>query len=138
VRPFPDEIQARLAASAASDFAALWNAVKDEAEARAHGATQKLADRGHSESEAMRQILLAQRAAIQKSLSGQQLELFGAELSPDEKKQWENDKAHMQGRLASIERELETEPADIEALYRVSLQRLEPVGLVYLWPTTRM
>jgi hypothetical protein len=44
----------------------------------------------------------------------------------------------MQGRLQALERELESEPAEIEALYRVSLQRLEPVGLVYLWPTTRM
>ena len=44
----------------------------------------------------------------------------------------------MQTRLAHIERELEDEPRDIEALYHVRLQRLVPVGVVYLWPTTRM
>ena len=71
------------------------------------------------------------------ALEGRQLSLFG-EFSIDEKKQWENEKEHMRGRLVAIDREVESEPAEIEALYRVTLQRLEPVGLVYLWPTTRL
>ena len=133
----PDEIQARLAQSSSEDFAALWGSVKDEAEERAHRATQLLSERGHTEAEALRKILTQQKAAIEKTLKGQQLSLF-AEFSEDEKKQWENDKEHMQGRLAAIEKELDQEPKDIEALYRVSLKRLEPIGLVYLWPTTRM
>jgi hypothetical protein len=40
-------------------------------------------------------------------------------------------------RLTKIEHELETEPAQIPVLYEVSLRRLEPVDLVYLWPSTR-
>src|SRR5690606_15409181 len=133
----PGDIQARLVRSAAADFGALWGAVKDEAEERAHRATQQLSARGHTEAESLKQILKVQRATIERTLSGQQMNLF-AELSPDEKKQWENDKEHMQARLSSIDHELETEPQEIEALYKVSLQRLEPIGLVYLWPTTRM
>lgn len=133
----PAAIQLRLAEAAAGDFAALWPAVKVESEERAHRATQQLAERGHIEAEGLRQILATQRAAIERTLAAQQLELF-AEFSPEEKKQWENDKQHLQGRLKAIEHELDTEPADIEALYQVSLKRLEPIGLVYLWPTTRM
>lgn len=133
----PEAIQQRLAQTAAGDFAQLWSHVKDEADSRAHAAEQKLTQRGGTEAESLRQILRVQRAAIVRALEGQQLDLFG-ELSVDEKKQWENEKEHMKGRLVAIERELETEPAEIEALYQVSLQRLEPVGLVYLWPTTRM
>jgi superfamily II DNA or RNA helicase len=132
----PDNIQARLRESAAADFSTLWGAVKDEAEDRAHRATQKLTERGHAEAEALRRILTAQRETIKKTLSAQ-LSLFG-DLSADEQKQWQNDKEHMAARLTAIDKEIKTEPADIEALYRVSLQRLEPVGLVYLWPTTRM
>src|SRR5690606_3488772 len=113
------------------DFSTLWTAVKDEAEERAHRATQQLHDRGSVEAQALREILTAQRASIEKTLAGQQLDLF-ADLSPDEKKQWENDKDHMQKRLASIEKELETEPVEIEDLYKVSHQRLKPIGLVYL------
>lgn len=133
----PHEIQARLLKSAPEDFAALWSAVKDEAEDRAHRATQQLTDRGRTEAEALRNILETQRKAISRALEGQQIELF-KDLAPDELKQWENDKEHMQKRLTAIEQELRTEPADIEALYKVSLKRLEPVGLVYLWPETRM
>jgi len=32
---------------------------------------------------------------------------------------------------------IETEPKQIEALYQVVLHRLEPVGLVVLWPENR-
>ena len=34
--------------------------------------------------------------------------------------------------------DLSTEPDELRALYQIRLNRLEPVGLVYLWPTTRM
>ena len=135
--PVPEAIQARLAATASSDFSALWSHVKDEADSLAHTAEQKLTQRSVAEAEALRQILRTQRDAIVKALEGSQLSLFG-ELAADEKKQWENDKEHMRGRLVAIERELESEPAEIESLYQVSLQRLEPVGMVYLWPVTRM
>jgi ERCC4-related helicase len=135
--PVPEGIQQRLAASAASDFAALWSHVKNEADSRAHIAQQKLLQRGKTEADALRNILVAQRAAIIRTLEGRQLDLF-ADHSPDELRQWQNEKDHMQGRLVAIEHELEHEPAQIEELYQVSLQRLEPVGVVYLWPATRM
>jgi hypothetical protein len=137
LREVSAEIHARLAQSARDDFSTLWSAVKDEAEARAHRAAQLLGERGHKEAHALREILTAQRATIERTLQGQQLELF-AELSDQEKKQWQNDREHMHSRLKAIDNELETEPAEVEALYRVTLKRLEPVGLVYLWPTTRM
>jgi hypothetical protein len=43
----------------------------------------------------------------------------------------------MNARLSEIDGEIETQPRDIEGLYQVMLRRLEPVGLVYLWPSTR-
>ena len=36
-----------------------------------------------------------------------------------------------------LQKELTTEPPQIADLYRIVLRRLEPVGLVYLWPETR-
>ncbi len=44
----------------------------------------------------------------------------------------------MKKRLASIENEIRDEPLELEVLYQVSLKRLSPVGLVYLWPTTSL
>jgi len=43
----------------------------------------------------------------------------------------------MDRRIEQIARELEIEPAAIRAGYDVVLRRLEPVGLVYLWPRSR-
>ncbi len=43
----------------------------------------------------------------------------------------------MERRLEAIDRELEKEPDQLKDLYHVVLRRLEPVGMVYLWPETR-
>lgn len=134
----PSHIQARLASSAGEDFAALWPAVRDEAEARAFDAVQKLRERGATEAKTLRGLLERQRDLIQKTLAERrQLGLF-TEGTPEEQRQWEADRDHMQERLSRIDRELDEEPRQIEALYEVSLQRLVPVGMVYLWPRTRM
>jgi superfamily II DNA/RNA helicase len=133
----PAGIQERLRESAAEDFKALWKDVRDEADTRAHAAAQKLTARGSAEAEALKGILQRQRKNIERELQARQLDLFAA-TDPDAKKQWEGEKEHMHKRLGQIDEDLRTEPADIEALYQVSLKRLEPVGLVYLGPTTRM
>jgi hypothetical protein len=130
--------RARLQASAADDFAKLFAHIKSEADALAHDAAQALTARGAEEAEALRQILTRQKKKIVEVLDGQQMDLFGAGPAPaTEKEQREQDKKHMQRRLAAIDGELQTEPGLIEDLYRVVLHRLEPVGLVYLWPETR-
>jgi hypothetical protein len=43
----------------------------------------------------------------------------------------------MERRLDRLAKEIETEPAELPALYRVATRKLEPVGMVYLWPGTR-
>ena len=48
----------------------------------------------------------------------------------------EADLRHWQRRLGQFDRDLEREPARIRAFYEVRAQRVEPVGLVYLWPET--
>jgi hypothetical protein len=66
-----------------------------------------------------------------------QLGLAFPEAERAQRDQYEADMEHMGKRLAAIDGELETEPAQIRSLYQVALRRLEPVGLVYLWPETR-
>jgi hypothetical protein len=51
-------------------------------------------------------------------------------------RQLESNKRHWEKRLAAIDRELKTEPERIKAVYEVKAQRIEPVGLIYLWPVT--
>ncbi len=134
--PVPPAVVERLRVGAKSDLATLWPHIRTEADSRAHDATQMLADRAASEAAALTKILQDQRATIEKTLSNQ-LELVFTDAEKDQADQAKQDRKHMQGRLAGIEREITTEPAQISDLYRVALTRLEPVGLVYLWPETR-
>jgi superfamily II DNA or RNA helicase len=127
----------RLRASAPSDFAALWPHIRDEADSLAHEATRKLQARGAAEADQLREILAAQKTAIEKTLGAHQLALAWTDAEKDERLQWQEDRKYMERRLGSIDREVETEPGQIQDLYRVILRRLEPVGLVYLWPETR-
>jgi len=137
----PAGIQARLAATAAADFAALWPHVRDEADARVHEAERKLNDRAAKESTDLRRLLEAQRSAIRETLKASpQLTLTLTPQVPREReqiRQIDEDRAWQERRLVEIDRELTTEPAAVAGLYKIALRRLEPVGLVYLWPETR-
>jgi hypothetical protein len=116
----------------------LWRHIRDEADALAHDAERKLVQRGAEESEALKTILETQRAAIQteidRRLGSSQLLI---QFDKREAEQFKKEKEYMDGRLVSIQKEIGREPQQIEALYQVALRRLEPVGLVFLWPETR-
>jgi hypothetical protein len=57
-------------------------------------------------------------------------------IADDERREREADRRHWQSRLVRLEKEISEEPARIRASYDVTAHRLEPVGLVYLWPAT--
>jgi len=54
----------------------------------------------------------------------------------EEKRQLESDMRAWRMRLEQFDRDLEREPQRIRERYAVRAQRIEPVGLVYLWPET--
>jgi hypothetical protein len=54
----------------------------------------------------------------------------------DQKAQYDTDTKYIEKRLVELEKELATEPDRIRDQYDVKHDRLERVGLVYLWPTT--
>ena len=137
-KPVAKQVAATLAAAAPEDFAALWPEIQVEADAVAHEAGAKLDARARAESAALTRLLEEQRAAIGAELARRrQLGFEWSDAERDQRDQYEADEAHMAQRLAAIDRELDTEPAQIRSLYQVALRRLEPVGLVYLWPATR-
>jgi len=84
----------------------------------------------------MVEILRNQRTRIlnhQKELeSPQQMLPFAA----DERRQVEADKRHWARRLRLIEKEIKEEPDRIRGSYEIRATRVEPVGLVYLWPVS--
>ena len=135
----------------------------DAAAAQAQAAAAELLkQRGDTEAAAIKEVLRAQRKRINATVRQRNRDLAkldrqaasadptalipGLEeqlnvpaldlqkLSSQERKQLAADQKHWQRRLEAIETELATEPKRIQESYRVITHRLEPAGLVYLWP----
>jgi len=136
-----DEVVTSLQSSAARDIAELLPHLQARGEEYAADAERKLAARGTAEAKAMREILETQQKHIATTvkriskLNPDQLRLdFGEE--EDELLQLDANKRYWSKRLEEIRDELKTEPQRIESIYAVQAKRIEPVGLVYLWPVT--
>ncbi|MFT3879468.1 MAG: helicase-related protein [Gemmatales bacterium] len=95
-------------------------------------ARKKLSQRATKEAEAMKKILEGQKKRIETESDRFANVLF--QFKDEEKKQMEADQRHWNKRLAAIDQEIADEPGRIKKLYTVEAERLEPVGLVYLWP----
>jgi hypothetical protein len=82
-------------------------------------------------------LIEAQRQRIQRNLGRLDEPQLRLDLdAPEEQRQRELDIRAWRGRLANIGQEIEEQPARILAGYHVRAQRLEPVGIIYLWPAT--
>ena len=53
-----------------------------------------------------------------------------------ELRQLEANKRYWSKRLEMLDEELKTEPRRIKELYEIKATRLEPIGVIYLWPVT--
>jgi hypothetical protein len=130
----PVSIQKVLAAGAAADYAALWDAVEHEADAEADRAKKMLANRARVESDAMRELLAAQERSIRAELAQHRTQLPLELTDPRERAAWLADTQAMTDRLTAITAERDSEPRRIAAVYEVALVRVTPIGMIYLWP----
>ena len=135
------EVVEQLQQAAANDIHELLPHLETRGEEYAADAVKKLAARGAAEAKAMREILETQRKHISTTekriskLDSRQMRLDFGE-AEDELLQLDANKRYWAKRLDEIRDELKTEPDRIEDLYTVKARRVEPVGLVYLWPVT--
>ena len=139
--PIPDTIIRQLQSSAPRDVRELLPFLESRGQEYIRDAEQKLAERGAAEARAMREILETQKKHIQttyarhENMDDRQLRLnYGDDV--EELRQLELNKRYWAKRLESIDNELNSEPERIRNLYQVKARRIEPVGLVYLWPVT--
>ncbi len=140
LRKVPSGIRERLRTCAAQDVAELQDHLERRADTLADRAQRELAKRGEKEAEEMRAILEAQRERIvkhQRQVEDDERQLKLELYSTDEQRQLAADKRHWASRLGSLERELVEEPARVRATYEIKARRVEPAGLVYLWPVSR-
>jgi superfamily II DNA or RNA helicase len=100
-------------------------------------AERELAKRGDEEARSLAELLERQKRRIEREVArfdDRQRELFDA--IDAERRQLRADHAHWIRKLETIGRDLALEPERAKAGYGVRASRLEPVGLVYLWPAT--
>ena len=133
----PSEIvRRRLSAAVPRDIAELQPQLKKRADELALMAQRRLAERGESERKALRETLERQRTRVAEELAKHEerpLQL-ALGLAPEEARQLEKDVKHWRDRLDQFDRDLAEEPDRIRDFYQVRARRVEPVGLVYLWP----
>jgi ERCC4-related helicase len=140
-RSIDNQILKQLQASAPKDIEQLLSHLQTRGEEYAVDARKKLTERGHAEAKAMREILETQKKYITESIAkhdkrdARQLLIdFGDQ--EDELRQLESNWRYWDKRLSALEAELRTEPDRNRELHEVKATRIEPIGLVYLWPVT--
>jgi hypothetical protein len=132
-----DAIVARAISYAHQDVIDLLPVLEERAREAIARAEKQLAERAAQEAASLENLLRQQRSRIERaeaSFDDRQLEL--AVFPEAERRQLRADRAHWQRRLERIECELEAEPVRVKRSNEIRAQRLEPVGLVYLWPAS--
>jgi hypothetical protein len=138
-KQMPDAvIQSKLLDAAQQDIEELLPQLEPRAAELAALAAEKLKQRGASEEKDLRNTLERQRDRVREELTKhegafQQLTL---DFADDDKRQLESNMHFWRIRLDQFDRDLESEPRRIADFYEVRAKRVEPVGLVYLWPET--
>ncbi len=138
-RPTPrEEIRRKLLDAAPGDIKELLPHLEPRAEELAALAIEKLKQRGIREEKDLRETLERQRERVREELAKKEagFEQLTLSFRDEEKRQLESDMRSWRNRLQQFERDLESEPQRIRHFYDVRAQRIEPVGLVYLWPET--
>ena len=133
-----DVIRARLLAAAPRDVEELLPQLEPRAEELAEMATLRLRERGKREAQDLDETLRRQRERIVEELDRHEGQFKQIELAFDEeeRRQLQSNMRYWRMRLEQFDRDLEQEPGRIRAFYEVQARRVEPVGLVYLWPET--
>jgi superfamily II DNA or RNA helicase len=131
-----ETIRQKLLASAARDIEELLPQLEARAEELAAVAIQKLRQRGEREERDLRETLERQRERVREELERTEprIRQLTLDFDDEEKRQLEADLRAWRARLAEFDDDLVTEPRRIREFYEVRARRVEPVGLVYLWP----
>jgi hypothetical protein len=132
-RRVQSEVEDKLKTHAPRDVAELLPHLQARAQAAAAKATDLLTKRGDKESKELCAIIENQRKRILK-LQGEDSAQMTLGFDERELRQREAERKAWNKRLSDIDRELDEEPGQIVRNYEVQTSRVEPIGLVYLWP----
>lgn len=129
------KIQDKLLGALAQDVAELRPQLEPRALELAALATERLKARGEREAKDLQEVLERQQNRVQKELARRkEVEQLSLDFSDEERRQLEADMKSWSVRLDQFARDLRHEPGRIREFYEVRAHRVEPVGIVYLWP----
>jgi exonuclease VII large subunit len=136
-----EPVREKLLQSAPRDVEELLPQLVQRAEDLAGTAIERLRQRGEREEQLLRDLLERQRKRVSEQLeryeeNARQLVLDVDDFTEEEKRQLDADVRWWRIRLEQFERDLQREPQRVREFYEVRAKRIEPVGLVYLWPET--
>jgi len=138
LREVPKGVRMRLQSHAAQDVGELHPHLERRAEVLFRQADRALEARGKQEAREMKKILEGQRDRIkrqhEKAVGNYQQLTLG--FPREEERQFAANQKHWAARLLALEDEILDEPDRIRKGYEVRARRVEPVGLVYLWPVS--
>jgi len=132
----PGAVTSRIQPWVSRDVAELLPTLRDAANERIKAVSVQLAKRGEEESRSLAELLEAQRRRILKAAAEFDPHQLTLDLDPAERRERTADRRHWDDRLGRLERELREEPERLRESYGVRATRLEPVGIVYLWPVS--
>ena len=135
----PNEVvQRRLLDAAPRDIDELLHHLEPRAEESARAAAEALRERGEREAKLLHETLERQRGRVMEEIERHRREFrqIAIDFGDDEggRQQLEANMRHWERRLGQFDADLEREPGRIRRFYEIQRTRVEPVGLVYLWP----
>ena len=126
-------VAATATAGLATDVAELRPALEERAAAHAERAATELARRAEAEAAGIERLLRERIERIRRG-RGDDDRQFALLLDEAEARQRAADRRSWQRAATRLDDELEREPERLRAAQRVRATRLEPIGVVYLWP----
>ncbi len=133
IREVPEIVSNQLREAAPQDVSQLWPHLQERSRKIEESARAALQRRGNEEAEAMLRILETQRKQIEAKQRADTQLVFES-MTEENRRQREAEHRFQTERLNRLPEELAKEPDRIRAIYQVQATRVEPVGLVYLWP----
>lgn len=129
-------VQARLQASCVADVLDLLPHLETRAKEILVGVEEQLLERAKHETSTLRDVLEDQKRRVMAQMDAhenlEQLELGLTD--PEERRTFQNNRRYWKQWLPRVEEILAREPERIRDFYTPRSWRMEPMGLVYLWP----
>jgi hypothetical protein len=131
--PAEPDVAARVTAGAQRDVAALRPLLEARSAARAERVAVELVRRAEAEAVSLERLLAERidRIRRERGTDDRQLSLL---LDPEEARQRAADRRSWERTATRLDDELVREPERLRAAGRIAARRLEPIGIVYLWP----